>query len=190
MGSCRCTGACRPPITTNHQNQEERLLSTSIAPCITVIEEAPEHAAETVADVAHHADQLRRNTTIPVVEEAPEHAAETVADVAHHADLGIVVVVVNEGEAVVLGVGLQQPARQADVIEAHPDLNRETREWVYVLYSIIAFNAVLRSRSRWSRNNFGTWSRNRNYILNKYICTAVSLVDVRMKRNYCNFYLH
>ena len=135
MGSCRCTGACRPPITTNHQNQEERLLSTSIAPCITVIEEAPEHAAETVADVAHHADQLRRNTTIPVVEEAPEHAAETVADVAHHADLGIVVVVVNEGEAVVLGVGLQQPARQADVIETHPDLNRETREWVYVLYN-------------------------------------------------------
>ena len=105
MGSCRCTGACRPPITTNHQNQEERLLSTSIAPCITVIEEAPEHAAETVADVAHHAD------------------------------LGIVVVVVNEGEAVVLGVGLQQPARQADVIETHPDLNRETREWVYVLYN-------------------------------------------------------
>ena len=37
---------------------------------------------------------------------------------------------------------------------------------------------MLRSRSRWSRNNFGTWSRNRNYILNKYICTAVSLEDV------------
>lgn len=60
-----------------------------------------------------------------VVKEAPANPAEAVQDVVGDADLGVVMVVVDEGEAERLGVGGQDRVDALDSKEAEPDLGCE-----------------------------------------------------------------
>ena len=48
---------------------------------------------------------------------------------------------------------------------------------------------VLRSRSRWSRNYYETWSRSRNYLCNKYFLQSVWSMLGRRKANFCHYYV-